>query len=151
MAQGWRPFVFRYLLHSLMAGAARHSPVASVDTFADGEVVDVPGRPRVIHVPGHTAGQCALLLESRAILFSADALVTCDLLTGKPGPAIPPDFVNSNSRQALESLSALEPIDARVMLPGHGEPWPHTVREAVALARRQASGSATSPVRAPLT
>jgi len=139
LGQLWRPFVFRYLLHSVIAGAARHAPVASLKTFADGEVLDVPGRPRVIHVPGHTTGQCALLLESRRVLFSADALVTYDLLSGKPGPAVAPDFVNVDCQQALESLSAIEHIDASIMLPGHGDPWRAEVREAVRLARQRAS------------
>jgi glyoxylase-like metal-dependent hydrolase (beta-lactamase superfamily II) len=145
LAQLWRPFVFGYLVHSVMAGAPRPMPVAGVETFADGEVVDVPGRPRVIHTPGHTAGQCALLLEERGVLFSADALVTCDLLSGRPGPAIPPEFVNSDSRQALRSVAALESVDATVMLPGHGEPWRYGIKEAVRLARQRALPRTTSP------
>lgn len=150
LAQLWRPFVLGYLLHSVVAGAARHVPVTGLETFTDGEVLDIPGRPRVIHVPGHTPGQCALLLESRSVLFSADALVTVDLLSGKPGPAVAPDFVNSNSRQALDSLSAIEAVDASVMLPGHGEPWRSGVREAVRLARERASrGAALTAGAAP--
>jgi glyoxylase-like metal-dependent hydrolase (beta-lactamase superfamily II) len=141
LGQVWRPFIFRYLLHSLMAGVARRAPVASLKTFADGEVLDVPGRPRVIHVPGHTSGQCALLLESRRVLFSADALVTYDLLSGRPGPAVAPDFVNVDSSQALQSLTAIENLDASVVLPGHGDPWRSGVREAVRLARRRTSGT----------
>lgn len=146
-AQLWRPVVFRYLLHSVMAGAARHTPVAHVLTFADGEVLDVPGRPRVVHVPGHTAGQCALVLESQRVLFSADALVTTDLLNGTPGPNVPPDFVNDDSRQMVESLSAIEQVEADVLLPGHGEPWRSGVREAVRLARQHASASAGASFR----
>lgn len=136
LSQGWHPFLFRYLLHSILAGATRHIPVNHVNTFADGDVLDVPGRPRVIHVPGHTAGSCALLLQPRSVLFSADALVTYDGLTGKPGPTLLPDFVNENTRLALGSLSAIEGLEAAVMLPGHGEPWRDGVREAVRLVRQ---------------
>ena len=149
LGQLWRPFVFRYLLHSVIAGATRNAPVASLKTFADGEMLDVPGSPRVIHVPGHTTGQCALLLESRRLLFSADALVTYDLLSGKPGPAVAPDFVNVDSRQALESLSAIEHIDASIVLPGHGDPWRSGVREAVRLARLRASHTGAA-LRSPM-
>ena len=146
LAQMWRPRVLVFMLHSVRAGAARHVPVASLETFSDGEIVDVPGRPRVIHTPGHTAGQCALLLESRDVLFSADALVTIDLLSGERCPAIPPDFVNANTMQALGALSSLERVSASVMLPGHGEPWRSGVSEAVRLARQHASGaSALAP------
>jgi glyoxylase-like metal-dependent hydrolase (beta-lactamase superfamily II) len=133
-----RPFVIRYLLHSLFAGGARHAAVAGLQTFGDGEVLDVPGRPQVIHVPGHTAGQCALLLESRGVLFCADALATFDFLTGDPGPCLPPDFVNADSGAALASLAIIEGIKAELMLPGHGEPWRAGVAEAVQLARLRA-------------
>jgi len=138
--------VVRYLAHSILAGATRPVPVASVDTFKDGEVLDVPGRPRVIHMPGHTAGQCALALDSRKVLFSADALVTMDLLTGKPGPALAPDFVNDDSAEALQSLSAIEHLGAAVMLPGHGEPWFGGVGEAVRLARLHAGQAGVAAV-----
>lgn len=136
LAQGWHPYLFRYLFHAILAGVTRQAHVADLKTFADGEVLDVPGRPRVIHVPGHTAGSCALLLESREVLFSGDALVTIELLSGKPGPSLLPDFVNEDSREAAESLARLEPLEAKIMLPGHGEPWRGGVREAVSLARR---------------
>jgi len=150
-AQIWRPLVFRYFVHSVMAGAARRTPVAHLQTFADGEVLDVPGRPRVIHVPGHTSGQCALVLESRRVLFSADALVTIDLLNGRPGPNVPPDFVNDDSRQVVESLLAIEQVEADVVLPGHGKPWRSGVREAVRLARQRASAGASVALRSATT
>jgi glyoxylase-like metal-dependent hydrolase (beta-lactamase superfamily II) len=35
-------------------------PVHEVSTFEDGEVLDVPGKPQVIHAPGRTEGSCAL-------------------------------------------------------------------------------------------
>src|SRR5947209_8785664 len=44
-----RPFFARYMLHIMRAGGARVKAVADVGTFADGERLDVPGRPRVIH------------------------------------------------------------------------------------------------------
>ena len=136
LSEGWHPFLFQYLLYSILAGAARHTPVSHVKNFADGEVLDVPGRPRVIHVPGHTAGSCALLLQQRGVLFSADALVTYDGLTGKPGPTLLPDFVNEDTSLALKSLSAIEGLQADIVLPGHGEPWRDGVREAVRLVHR---------------
>ena len=150
-SQMWRPLVFRYFVHSVMAGAARRTPVAHLQTFAHGEVLDVPGRPRVIHVPGHTSGQCALVLESRKILFSADALVTMDLLNGRPGPNVPPDFVNDDSTQVVESLSAIEQVEADIVLPGHGEPWRGAAREAVRLARQRASAGASAALRSATT
>jgi glyoxylase-like metal-dependent hydrolase (beta-lactamase superfamily II) len=99
-------------------------------------VVDVPGRPRVVHAPGHTAGTAALYLESRGILFSGDALVTRNPLTGRIGPQIMPSGFNRDSAQALSSLRALLSVAASTVLPGHGEPWTGGAAEAVRLARQ---------------
>jgi hypothetical protein len=40
-----------------------------------------------------------------------------------------------SAQQQLESLSALEPIDAALLLPGHGNPWTEGPAAAVARAR----------------
>ena len=52
----WKPPVLHLVGHFLRNGVARTAPVAEASGFADEEVLDVPGRPRVIHTPGHTAG-----------------------------------------------------------------------------------------------
>jgi glyoxylase-like metal-dependent hydrolase (beta-lactamase superfamily II) len=137
-SQGFRPFLYRYMIHALSNGVTKQVPVAAVSEFADGEVVQVPGRPRVVHAPGHTAGHRALHLEDRDILCSGDALCTIDLLTGQPRPSLPADFVNQNSALAFESLARLENLEAATMLPGHGEPWKGGVKQAVELARATA-------------
>ena len=36
--------------------------------------IDIPGRPRAVHAPGHTPGSAALLLEDRRILFTGDLI-----------------------------------------------------------------------------
>jgi glyoxylase-like metal-dependent hydrolase (beta-lactamase superfamily II) len=146
--QGFRPFIYRFVAHSLRNGVARRLPVAGLTAFADGEVIDVPGKPRVVHVPGHTPGSCALHLEGRGILFTGDALSTIDLLTGRAGPAVSPDFINENSAEALESLARLEGLRAQTVLTGHGEPWTGGIRSAVEIARATAAaGGATRPAR----
>ncbi len=137
-SQGFRPFLYRYLFHALSNGVTKRVPIAFVNEFADGEVVHVPGSPRVVHSPGHTAGHCALQLQDRDILFSGDALCTIDLLTGQPRPSLPADFVNQDSALAFESLARLEKLEAATMLPGHGEPWKGGVKQAVELARASA-------------
>lgn len=134
LKQGWKPFLYRYIVHAMVNGAGRQPPVVTLDSFADGDVVDVPGRPRVIHTPGHTPGSCALHLGDRGVLFCGDTLATMDLLAGKPRPSLPPDFVNHDTQQAIESARILEGFEAPVMLPGHGEPWTGGVGEAVRIA-----------------
>jgi glyoxylase-like metal-dependent hydrolase (beta-lactamase superfamily II) len=39
-----------------MRGATKIIPVQEVSEFSDGEVLEVPGSPRVVHAPGHTGG-----------------------------------------------------------------------------------------------
>jgi glyoxylase-like metal-dependent hydrolase (beta-lactamase superfamily II) len=116
-------------------GASKIIPVHEVSTFGDGETLDVPGRPKVIHAPGHTAGSCALLLEDRDTLFAGDVLSTWNPLTGATGPQIMPSAMNADTDQALQSLGNLDDIVAGTMLPGHGDPWGEGVAAAVKLAR----------------
>lgn len=117
------------------AGASRIVPVAEASTFSDGETLDVPGRPRVIHTPGHTDGSAALVLEDRRVLFTGDALVTLNPATGRIGPQIQPSVFNRDSQQAMGSLGNMAGAKADVLLTGHGEPWTGGVEEAIRLAR----------------
>jgi glyoxylase-like metal-dependent hydrolase (beta-lactamase superfamily II) len=140
----WRPWYALYMLRYLAKGITRVPPVAALDELADGEVLDVPGSPRVIHAPGHTAGSCALLLEDRSLLFSGDALVTLDVARGprgRAGPQIIRGPVTEDADLAVESLDALAATNAETVLPGHGEPWPHGVKSAVDIARQPAKGT----------
>ena len=40
-------------------GGTRIIPVQEVSAFGDGQTLDVPGKPRVVHAPGHTDGSAA--------------------------------------------------------------------------------------------
>jgi glyoxylase-like metal-dependent hydrolase (beta-lactamase superfamily II) len=130
-----RPEAYRTLFSLTRRKALKVVPIAEVSTFADGEVIDVPGRPRAVHAPGHTAGSCALLLETRRTLVTGDVLATRNPLTGRVGPQIAPDGLNRDSAQALRSLDGLVSLPADRVLPGHGEPWTEGIAEAVRLAR----------------
>ena len=135
----WRPWYAFYLLSYVAKGITRTPPVAQLDELGDGEVLEVPGSPRVVHAPGHTAGSCALLLEERSILFTGDALVTLDVARGprgRQGPQIVRGPHTADAELALESLDLLAATNADTVLPGHGEPWLDGVNDAVDLARR---------------
>jgi glyoxylase-like metal-dependent hydrolase (beta-lactamase superfamily II) len=124
----------------LVKGILRTPPVAKLDELADGEVLDVPGSPRVVHAPGHTAGSCALFLADRSLLFSGDALVTLDVVRGplgRKGPQIALGPFSEDTDLARESLAVLAGTNADMVLPGHGEPWPHGVKSAVEIARQR--------------
>ena len=135
----WRLWFTKYLAHLSSCGATKTPPLENPATFADGEVLDVPGRLRVIHAPGHTAGNCALLSEDRGVLFSGDALVTLDTLRGRVGPAVLTKPFAADEELAYASLDKLEGISVDVMLPGHGEPWRGGIKEAAEIARRRRS------------
>jgi glyoxylase-like metal-dependent hydrolase (beta-lactamase superfamily II) len=125
----------RFLAFAITHGMLRNPPpILEVSTFADGETIDVPGRPRALHVPGHSEGSAALLVASRDAVFIGDALVTLDVLGGETGPRLSP--FNADRRRAFESLARLDGIDARLVLPGHGQPYADGLASAVAHARQ---------------
>jgi glyoxylase-like metal-dependent hydrolase (beta-lactamase superfamily II) len=126
---------YRTLFSLTRRGATKLIPIREVSSFADGETVEVPGRPRAVHAPGHTPGRSALLLEGRRVLLSGDVLVTRNPLTGRVGPQIMPSGLNRDTPQALRSLDVLDGIPADVLLPGHGEPWTAGAAAAARLAR----------------
>ncbi|MDP5227015.1 MULTISPECIES: MBL fold metallo-hydrolase [Arthrobacter] len=97
--------------------------VTPARTFSDGDVLDVPGRPTVIHCPGHTSGSAAFLLgtASGRVLISGDTLVSDhELLSGPVQAQLLPAFFTHDHdgvRRSFEQLSS-QPVD--VILPGHG-------------------------------
>lgn len=130
-----RPQMYKTMMSLGWRGAGRIVPVHEVSVFADGEILDVPGKPRVIHAPGHTEGSAALLTEHNHTLFSGDALATWNPLTGHSGPQIMPSGMNRDSERAMRSLDAFDGILAKTVLPGHGNPWTGGLSEAIELAR----------------
>ena len=114
----------------------RATPILEVATFGDGATLDVPGAPRVIHLPGHSEGSAALHLPTRNVLFVGDALATLNVLSGKTGPQLAP--FGSDLPSAKESLSRLQGVEAAYVLPGHGQPWTRGVGEATRLVREGA-------------
>jgi glyoxylase-like metal-dependent hydrolase (beta-lactamase superfamily II) len=131
-----RPTAWPLLAHGLRNGLLATPDAAEVRTFTDGEVLDVPGRPRAHHLPGHTRGNCALHLADASVVFSGDALVTFDPYRRRRGPRLLIKGVNEDNDQARASLDRLAELNAGVLLPGHGEPWRDGVAAAVAEARR---------------
>ena len=127
---------YRTLFGIIRGGGLRIVPLVEAITFDDGEVLDVPGRPRVVHVPGHTPGSCALWFERKRALCTGDALVTRNPMTGRRGPQIMPSGLNRDSALALQSLERLLETKAALLFPGHGDSWNQGVERAVEAARR---------------
>jgi glyoxylase-like metal-dependent hydrolase (beta-lactamase superfamily II) len=128
---GWRWRFWKVMGEMTRGGGAKPPKIEGAETFAGGDVLDVPGSPRAVHTPGHTDGHCAFLFEDRRTLFVGDALCTWDFFTGRLGPRLMPGPTNVSAAQARESVAAIEPLDARLLLPGHGEPWHGTPATAV--------------------
>ena len=128
--------LIRFLLFSMMKGALRTPHLAEVVTYGDGATLDVPGAPRVILLPGHTPGNAALHVPSLDALFMGDAIATVAVTNGATGPMVAP--FTADPEQAVASLSRLEGLEARWVLPGHGLPWTGGVAEAVRIVRARA-------------
>ncbi len=125
-----------FLLYGLRNGLLRVPPILEVATFGDGATLDVPGAPRVIHVPGHTAGSAALHFAQRNTICVGDAFVTRNVITGATGPQLFPNF-NADNEEAYASLARLERVDARLVLTGHGPSWDGGLAEAVRVVRER--------------
>lgn len=134
---GWGPVkpgaMLGFLWYAGRNGGLRVSPVAEVVPVDDGATLDLPGSPRVIHIPGHTPGTAAIHVPAVDALFVGDALTTRNVLTGESGPRIAPFTLDPDGSRA--SWAKLDPIDARWLLVGHGDPWDRGVAAALREAR----------------
>jgi glyoxylase-like metal-dependent hydrolase (beta-lactamase superfamily II) len=131
----------RVVSHIVRHGGARPPKVARVEPFADGDVLDVPGHPRVIHTPGHSPGHSVLHVAAEGSLFTGDALCGWSTITGEQGPILPPAQFNNSTAQARASLGRMEGIDAQTLYFGHGDPWTGGAATAVAAARSRDRGA----------
>lgn len=132
----WGPTV-SFLWYAARRGGLRIPPVSEVSTFTGGDVLDVPGSPRVLHVPGHTDGSVVLHVPGVDAVFMGDAITTRNVLTGVTGPQ-PAPFTLEPER-ALASLDDVAALDATWVLPGHGPAWDGGVGEAIRRVRASAS------------
>jgi glyoxylase-like metal-dependent hydrolase (beta-lactamase superfamily II) len=135
LRQLWRPSAWRMLIHMARRGATKPPHIEGAETYGDGDVLDVPGRLRVVPTPGHSPGHCALLLEDRGVVFAGDALCTLSPTTFRRGPQLMPPGFNVSDAQTEASLTALAETGAQVVLVGHGEPWTGGAAAAVEAAR----------------
>jgi len=132
------PGVWAFFVHMVRNGGLKPPKIDDAVAIADGEQLDVPGRPRVIHTPGHTDGHCALHFEHHDALFAGDLMCTWHPILGRRGPQVMPAAFNVSSAQSLESLGRIAGLEAAAVLPGHGEPWMEGV--AAAVVRAQETG-----------
>jgi glyoxylase-like metal-dependent hydrolase (beta-lactamase superfamily II) len=126
-----------FFSYALRKRGFRTEYLTEVSEVADGDVLDLPGAPRVIGLPGHSPGSIAVHVPIADAVFVGDALTTRHVLTGRAG--MQPAPFTDEPELALESLERLAGIDAAWVLPGHGTPWrgsPADVAAAVRAGRR---------------
>ena len=126
-----------HLASMTLGGALRVRGVSDVLPMAEGKLDWFPGRPELIHTPGHTDGQCVLHLADRSTVITGDALVTLDPYTGRRGPQIVAPAATNDPALAIRSLERIADTEAELVLTGHGELWPHGARSAVKIATRR--------------
>jgi glyoxylase-like metal-dependent hydrolase (beta-lactamase superfamily II) len=119
----------------IMAGVMKLEHLDKVDTFSDGDRIDLPGHPVAVHTPGHTEGHTMFHLAERGLLFTGDGLITMDLIGSSRGPQLIEQRFNLDHQMARSSLGRIVDLEADLLLPGHGAPWKGSPSEAVALVR----------------
>ncbi|MFE7843946.1 MBL fold metallo-hydrolase [Microbacterium sp. NPDC057407] len=122
-----------FFAYALRKRGWRTEYLTEVVEVADGDVLDLPGAPRIIGLPGHSPGSIAVHVPLAEAVFVGDALTTRHVLTGRPGPQ-PAPFTDEPD-QALTSLDRLAGIEATWVLPGHGTPWKGSPADVAAAVR----------------
>jgi glyoxylase-like metal-dependent hydrolase (beta-lactamase superfamily II) len=118
-----------FMLYGMTHGGLRRTSVKEVTPISGRTVLDVPGAPVVIPLPGHTPGSVAYHAPSVDAIFMGDAMTTRSVTTGIVGPALGPFTVDPAA--AVASLEALDGLAAHWVLPGHGDPWTDGLPEAL--------------------
>jgi glyoxylase-like metal-dependent hydrolase (beta-lactamase superfamily II) len=111
----------KFFAYALLKGGWRSKYLTEVTEVTDGEIIPLPGSPRVIEMPGHSPGSIAVHVPVASAVFVGDALTTRHVLTGRTG--VQPAPFTDDPDLALESLGRLAGLDATWVLPGHGAPW----------------------------
>ncbi|GAB3595481.1 MBL fold metallo-hydrolase [Microbacterium tumbae] len=111
----------RFLGYSLRKNGLRPQYVQEIRPVADGDVLDLPGVPVIIGMPGHSPGSIAVQVPFVDAVFVGDALTTRHVLTGRE-TAQPAPFTD-DPVAADSALDVLAGIRASWVLPGHGAPW----------------------------
>ena len=123
--------------YALRKRAVPTTYVSEVVEVHDGDVLDLPGAPVVIGLPGHSPGSIAVHVPSADAVFVGDALTTRHVLTGREG--LQPAPFTDDPAAALASLDRLAGVQASWVLPGHGAPWRGSPADVAAAVRAGAA------------
>jgi glyoxylase-like metal-dependent hydrolase (beta-lactamase superfamily II) len=122
-----------FFTYALRKRGFRTEYLTEATEVTDGDVLDLPGSPRVIGLPGHSPGSIAVFVPAVRAVFVGDALTTRHVLTGRAG--MQPAPFTDEPELALASLDRLAALDATWVLPGHGTPWQGSPADVAAAVR----------------
>lgn len=119
----WRPSVISLFGEAFCDGVFSQPLLQQTRPLPPGQLLDIPGRPRVVPVPAHSAGCVAFHFAGRGALFTGDALMTRDPMLGGPDRAIVFAEHTDRNSEALRALEHLAPYGDCALLPAHGDAW----------------------------
>ena len=104
------PQAWRTMVAMARGGGARPAAIEGPEIVSDGDVLDVPGRPKVIHTPGHTPGQVAVYVPDERVVFTGDTVFSeCQTW-----------LMTSDIDQWVGALDLIAGLDVDTVVPGHG-------------------------------
>lgn len=116
-----------FIWTGLRRGAMRTRRPSIVVPMADGDVLDLPGAPEIIAIPGHTKGSAAIRVSAVDALFLGDAITTRHVLTGVEGARLAP--FSDDPAQTRRSLERLRALPETRIFPGHGPEFTGTAAD----------------------
>lgn len=126
-----------FFAYALRKRAVPTTYVSEVIEVHDGDVLDLPGAPAIIGMPGHSPGSIAVHSALADAVFVGDALTTRHVLTGRTG--LQPAPFTDDPAEASASLDRLAGLEASWVLPGHGAPWRGSPADVAAAVRAAAA------------
>ena len=124
----WKPRWALWTAHVVRNGGLIREGIPTTQPLTAEVAADLPGQPMAIPTPGHTGGHCSYLIDG--ILASGDALVTGHPLLSHSGPQLLPALFSHDQDGCIRSLAALALLDTDVLVPGHGDVWKGSIRDA---------------------
>jgi glyoxylase-like metal-dependent hydrolase (beta-lactamase superfamily II) len=124
----WKPRWALWTAHVVRNGGLIREGIPTTQPLTAEVAAQLPGQPMPIPTPGHTGGHCSYLIDG--VLASGDALVTGHPLLSHSGPQLLPALFSHDQDGCIRSLAALALLDTDVLVPGHGDVWQGSIRDA---------------------
>lgn len=115
---------------ALRRGALRTKHLGAVRTMRDGDVLDLPGAPEILGMPGHSAGSVAIRIPAVDAIFVGDAVTTRHVLNGSTDLQLGP--FSDDPELTPVSLEHLRGLPERRIVVGHGPIFPGTAADMLA-------------------